>query len=275
MNRKDLRFKLARLLEGRGFVTGLISSLSGSNIRSATLAVYPSDFFNDGEVTNHPVSGAASSVRISDFKVQTITPPGWGEIVPYTALSVITAGDTIEVHPNFGWTFDQFNDAITMAWNAVKEFFLVDKIDESLTLSSNQKWYAVTSGFRYVRALQYNSADSGSTAVWVNILPDAWSTTPEATSALFITSPTEGKTLRIIGLGAPAEPTTDSTTIDFPEIYALYKAASCLLLMQPGNDVRNFNDRLRLSNYYHELSEKEVAKFRNYIKPNSRAVVSL
>ena len=277
MNRKELRFKLARLLEGRGFAEALVSSLSGDNIRSADLASYPPDFFNDGEVTNHPTSGASTTTRIHDFKVQTITPPGWGEIVPYIAISTaaITAGDTLEVHPNFGWTYDQFNDAILIAWEAIKEFFLTDKVDESNTLDSDQKWYAVTSGFRYVRKLQYNSADSGATPVWVNILPDAWDTVPEATSALYVDSPVEGKTLRVIGLGPPAEPTADTTDIDFPEVYALYKAASALLLMQPCNEARNFNDQMRLANYYHELAEKEVAKFRNYIKPNSRAVVSL
>lgn len=169
--RADVRQAIARNTEGRDFVMGTVSAMSTNKVRAAgRLVPFPADHFNDAELYIYSGTAIGQSRQVYDHALDAASPPTYGELTPFAAFSPnAVANDLFELHPHFGWTVEQFNDAINRAHYAARNRYLVDKTDTTLMLETGIYDYTIPSGFRYLSNVQYHDGTK-----YADIALDKW-----------------------------------------------------------------------------------------------------
>ncbi len=266
MNRAQVRQNVARNVEGRNFVVGTITSMNVNNPRCDSLAYFPNDNFNDSEFFVYAGTAIGQSRRVSDFLQLN------GEVVPLSAFAPnAVAGDSFEIHPHFGWTVEQFNAAIDMAHYAVEDIYLLDKVDESLTMIVDTYEYTIPAGFRYLSKVLYKPIGA---TYFTEISVLEWRVIPGATKKLWLDRIYDGATLRLVGQGQATLPANDAATVQLPERYVVAKATALVLAMQPGGEISDARERMQWAAWWEQQADIEMVRMRTAVKPNSRIVES-
>ncbi len=264
MNRAQIRQHVAHNVEGRNFFLGTITSMDVNTPRCDSLVYFPNDNFNDGEFFVYAGTAIGQSRRIQASWQNNVQP-----IIPFSPNAV--AGDFFEIHPHFGWTVEQFNAAIDMAHYAVEDFYLLDKVDESLMMIADTYEYTIPAGFRYLAQVLFKPTG----AMYFTEIPVLeWRVVPGATKKLWLDRLYDGATLRLVGQGQATLPANDAATVQLPERYVVAKATALVLAMQPGGEISDARERMQWAAWWEQQADKELVRMRTAVKPNSRIVES-
>jgi len=223
----------------------------------------PNDYYNNNyyEVyvylgTNIGVTKRATDWVLGDFLLTVHS--------AYSAACDATS--YIELHHIF--TTDEYNKAINLAIESIADNYLIDKIDETVTLVADTYEYTVPSGIdRIHRIITEDTADTGDYYESNEIDPRDWSLISPRTLKLRYGyyGITAGKDLRIEGQGRQDTVSENTDVIYLPPDWLVQKAITFL----PQNKIQSNN----LSDTYKvalALSSKEPRRWAN---PRSQKVI--
>jgi hypothetical protein len=275
MTRAQLRHAIATMVEGRGFALGTVTAMNGNAVQSADLALYPSEYFNDGELYVTSGTAIGQGRRIASFAPEGASPPTYGEasfFVPFSPNAA--ADDPFEIHPLIGWTVAQYNQAIQGAHDEARDVVLLDKVDTSLTMASGQYEYAVPAGFRYLADAQEDLTNGGDNPCYRSYPPSEWSLVADGSGgkALRLERITAGRPLRLVGQRQATAPAADDEAIEIPTHYAVARATALVLMMQPGGPIADEAARLKWAQYHEQRALLALRAIRTPVLPGSRPV---
>tara|TARA_R110000764_G_scaffold44258_1_gene99648 strand:+ start:82 stop:900 length:819 start_codon:yes stop_codon:yes gene_type:complete len=217
-----LRHLLATLMNDQ--VTGVVASPgSGSFVCASTDWERSDDFFNDFvEVYCYSGTGIGTSGKPTNWVNATHT-------LSFLPAATLTVADLVEVHRRF--TVEEYNRAINHAIDQVAMDALVDRVDESITLTSGTYQYNLPTQFLYIDDLWISDVNGD----WVEQLPlDQKYWRPVKKSTLLIEfikerySPLTSHKVRIVGMASPSILDTDAETTPIDPEYIIQAAKAFL-----------------------------------------------
>ena len=217
-----LRHKLAYLMND--LVLGIVASPgSGSFVCNSTDWERADDYFNDFvEVFDYSGTGAGTSGKPSDWVKSTHT-------LSFLPAATLTATDLVEVHRRF--TVAEYNNAINHAIDQVAMDALVDRVDESITLTAGTYQYSLPTQFLYIDDLCISDVN-GARVEQLPLDQKYWRPVKKSTLLIeFIKelySPITSHKVRIVGMASPSILDTDTETTPIDPEYIIQAAKSFL-----------------------------------------------
>lgn len=142
LTRGDAVLIISRELDGVDFHTDVATGGSATTLVDSKYAasIYEDDYFNNWEIH---VRTADRTTFVTDFTQSTGT---W----TFASGTAAASGYRYEVRDRSSWTRQQVLDAITMAYQAIPQKFLIDKIDETLAYQRHRQVYTIPSSFNHL-----------------------------------------------------------------------------------------------------------------------------
>ncbi len=188
------------------------------------------DFFNGWDLHIFAGTNAGTTRKVSDFYEQTA-------VVKPAFTSSLAINSQGEFHRMF--TYAQYVDAINRAVEMGRNAYLLDKKDETVTLTTDVYEYSIPSGFRYICNIwleDINDADTYYDSGWIN--PNHYEVMPYNTTVNKLkfhdnTYPIGGtmntQKLRIVGLSTQPVLSNDSDVCELPPEFVIQQARASLL----------------------------------------------
>lgn len=224
-------------------------------IDTGNLAGYGDDTFNNQRVYVYSGTALGQERRIVDFTDSTDT-------ITFGTGTAPVAGDKyIILKP--GWQIDQLRVAILTAMRRRRKFYMLPKVDESLTLAVTAGVptyeYTVPTGFASIQRITRENNASGAD-YWTPIPDETWFINRGATKQItfekvandhwgFIS---DGLKLHIEGQQYETEPTADSSSLTIPTGALLLLAASIALQGARTRDIQNTSGFAGLASTYYQ-----------------------
>ena len=254
-----LRQLTARLCND--LITGTVTSpASGTFVCAETDWEKGDDYFNDYiEMFCYAGTGVGTSGNPTDWDNTSHT-------LTFKPAATLTAGDSVEMHTRF--SVGEYNDFMNLAIDMVAKEALVDKVDETIALVTDTYQYTLPTTFLYIHSIEMQNSD-GDYNVERPIDPRYWRIIKTATLKLeFVKnlwSPTNGRTIRITGLGSPSKLDTDTETCPLNPAFVANQAAALLHQSRiRGNDV---------DSEYHSSQMKLCQAMANEIRATMRTSI--
>jgi len=222
----------------------------------------PNDYYNDHryEVYGYAGTNVGANRRVTDWVLADL-------LLTVHAVYNDTSDATSYIELHYIFTEDEYRKAINLAIESA-DSYLIDKIDETITLVASTYEYTVSSGMDYVhRVITEGTADTGDFFDSDEIDPRNWELISPRTLKLVKAyySPTAGKDLRVEGQGKQAILTADNDICYLPPDWLVQKAITFL----PQNKIQSN----KLDNTYRQALAISSIEPRVYPNPRGRRVV--
>lgn len=205
-------------------ITGTVTSpASGTFVCAETDWEKPDDYFNKWvEVFDYAGTGVGTSGNPTNWVNSTHT-------LTFLPAVTLTATDSVEMHQRF--RVNEYNDFMNVAIDMVAKEVLVDRVDEAIDLATDTYQYTLPTSFLYIHRIEMqDSEDDYNTEKPID--PRYWRVIKTSTLTLeFIKNlwtPTDGRTIRITGLGSPSKLDTDTEASPVNPAFISYQAAALL-----------------------------------------------
>lgn len=217
-------------------VTGTCLANSTNTVALCTTLVDANDYYNDWWMHIFAGINVGESRRVTDFVSATnIT------LAPaFTAA--LTANSQFELHNKF--SIEQYNDAINRSIEVGKDEYLIDKKDETLTLTTDVYEYALANlSMRYIHAIYLEDSTDANT-YYVSSLIDnrCWDIIVNGTTPYLkfdddtfpIGAAIASQKLRVLGQATQAVLSNNSDTCVLPPEFIIQQARAILLDQMKG-----------------------------------------
>lgn len=190
------------------------------------------DYYNGWDIRFYLGTHKDITREVTDFDYTTNTLT----FAPVLASNIDTT-DYFELHRKYNTR--QYNDAINRAIEMLKDEYLLDKTDETLTFTTNTYEYSVPDDFRYISQIYYEDLADDDTYYTQNLIDErAWWIVGGSSPIIkfdnrrfAIGSEFNAQKMRIIGQQVQAGLTNDANTCALPP-EAIIEQARAILLRQ-------------------------------------------
>jgi len=198
---------------------------------------------------------AGSTRQVTEYNTSTYAV----KFLPALASNVV-ANCTFQMHGKHTW--QEYKDAINYAIERAKDTYLLNKVDETTTLSANTYEYSVPTGFRYIESIFVEDTTNDDTYYDRCLVdPNKWyilkhPTSPKIKfrdSRFSIGTDLVDQKLRVIGQSLQATLTNDDDTCYLP-MHVIMGLAKAYILENEGK----ISDALSIRNVAEKYLRAEV-----------------
>ncbi len=244
---------------------GIPASGTTSTIVCSTLN-QSDDYWNKCHLHFYSGTLKGTDVQVTDFVNSTKT------ITFSPTVSAITTSDLFQIHKKFSWT--QYKKAVDRAIDSLKFMYVLDKVDETTTLTEDIYEYAIPSGFYYINQIIREDDTDADTFYASGVIDNRkWgilhSSSPKikfSDNTYGIGAADTGQKLRIVGHAIQGSLTSDSDICYLPPEAVILFARSIL-----SYDSGSFKE----GDTYRALAMNEMRLYRSHPVAGAKSVYEI